>query len=182
MVFVIDGSGSIEQAGRGNFNLIKTFVKDVVGGFRIGFDQTHVGAVLFSSNSYVKEVFGLEDHYTKADIDRAIDNIRYPSGGTYTGQALRMARTQILSPAHDREDIPNVCIIITDGKASDDIEAPARALRSTGTTIFAVGVGKNFAEEELEKMAGDRSRVFKADFDKLNVIINEIKESACKGK
>lgn len=182
MVFIIDGSGSINQAGSGNFGLVKNFVKDVIGGFRIGFYQTHVGAIIFSASTYVKKVFGLEDHFTKEGLDRAIDGIIYPSGGTYTGKALDMARTKILTPTFDRKDIPNVCIIITDGKAEDSIDAPAQALRNSGTTIFAVGVGKDFAESELQKMAGDRSRVFKADFDELDIIINEIKESACRGK
>ena len=182
LVFVIDGSGSIEQAGVGNFGLIKNFVKDVIGGFKIGYDQTHVGAIIFSASQYVKTVFGLEDHYTKEGLDRAIDSIDYPSGGTYTGKALRTARTKILTRPFDREQIPNVCIVITDGKANDNIDIPAQELRDSGTTIFAVGVGKNYVEAELEKIAGDRSRVFKADFDKLNIIINEIKESACRGK
>ena len=182
MVFVIDGSGSIKQAGDGNFDLIKKFVKDVIGGFKIGFDQTHVGAIVFSASQYVKKVFGLDDHYTKEGLDRAVDSIIYPSGGTYTGKALNAARTKILTRPFDREEIPNVCIVITDGKANDDINIPAQDLRGSGTTIFAVGVGKNYVEAELEKIAGDRSRVFKADFDKLDIIINEIKESACRGK
>lgn len=182
MVFVIDGSGSIEQAGKGNFQLIKNFVKDVIGGFKIGFDQTHVGAIVFSASQYVRKEFGLQDHYTKEGLDRAIDSIIYPSGGTYTGKALTTARTKILTPPFDRDQIPNVCIVITDGKANDNIDTPAKKLRDSGTTIFAVGVGKNYVESELVKIAGDRSRVFKADFNKLNVIITEIKQSACRGK
>ena len=182
LVFVIDGSGSIEQAGKGNFQLIKNFVKDVIEGFNIGFYETHVGAIIFSESEYVKTVFGLEDHYTKEGLDRAIDSIIYPAGGTYTGKALNTTREKILTPPFDREEIPNVCIVITDGKANDNIDTPAQALRDGGTTIFAVGVGRDYAEADLEKMAGDSSRVFKADFDKLDIIINKIKESACKGK
>ena len=122
------------------------------------------------------------DYYTKADIDGAIQNILYRYGETYTGEALRLAMEEILIPGHDREDMPNVGIIITDGKANDDIETPIRALRNSGTTIFAVGVGNSYDEQELKKMAGDESRVFTAQFDNLDGIINKIKESACKGK
>ena len=182
MVFVIDGSGSIEKAGKGNFQLIKNFVKDLIGGFNIGFEQTHVGAIVFSSARLVKKVFGLDDYYTKEGLDRAIEGIDYPNGTTHTGKALNEVRTKILTQTFDREEIPNVCIVITDGKASDSIDAPAQQLRDSGTTIFAVGVGKNYEEPELEKITGDRSRVFKGDFDKLDIIINEIKESACRGK
>ena len=94
---MIDGSGSIEQAGRGNFNRIKSFVKDVIAGFNVG-------------------------------LSRAIDKILYPSVGTYTGKALNWARSQLYTQHQDRKGIPNLCILITDGKAIDDVEAPADAL------------------------------------------------------
>ena len=180
MVFVIDGSGSI---GQDNFKLVQNFVKDVIGGFRIGFDQTHVGAIVFSSIDKMKIVFGLQDLYTKESLYRAIDGISYETGGkTHTGKALNITKTQILISPSDREAIPNVCIVITDGEADDEIELPAQALRNSGTNIFAVGVGEDVFKAELEKMTGDGNRVFEEDFDKLDTIINKIKESACRGK
>ena len=182
MTFIIDGSGSIEQAGTGNFNLVKNFVKSVIGGFRIGFDQTHVGAVIFSSSQYVKKVFGLETYYNRPALNRAIDDIRYPSGGTYTGKAIRLARTQIYTSSEDREDKPNVAIVITDGKANDDIVGPANALRGAGTSIFAVGVGLDYDRAELERMAGDKRNVYTADFNDLDNVIEQIKQSACRGR
>ena len=73
LVFVIDSSGSIVRAGFGNFQKIKDFVKDIVNGFNIGFDKTHVGAVIFSSSASVR--FGLDDYYSKSGINSAIDKI-----------------------------------------------------------------------------------------------------------
>lgn len=182
MAFIIDGSGSIEQAGRGNFNLVKNFVKSVIRGFRIGFDKTHVGAVIFSSSQYVKKVFGLQTYYTRAALEKAIDDIRYPSGGTYTGKAIGLATTQIYTRSEDREDKPNVAIVITDGKANDDIVGPANALRTAETTIFAVGVGLDYDAAELERMAGDKRNVYTADFNDLDNVIEQIKQSACRGR
>ena len=178
---MIDGSGSIEQAGKGNFNKIKDFIKQLYRGFRVGFDKSHVGAVIYSSRVYVRKVFGLQSHYDYAGLDTAIDRMVYPSGGTYTGRALTLAREQIYTPSHDRDDIPNVCIVITDGRANDDIGPPADALRNEGTAIFAIGVGTNFDRAELERMAGNRRNVYTADFSDLDTVINEIKQSACKG-
>ena len=182
MVFVIDGSGSIEHAGVGNFKKIKEFVKDIVNGFNIGFDRTHVGALIYSSSIYINKVFGLDDHYSKSGINDAIDRIIYPSGGTYTGKALRIAREQLYTGSGDREDKPNVVIVITDGKATDDVEGPARQLISLPATIFAIGIGTNFNRAELEMMAGSSANVFTADFDNLDQIIENIKQSACKGQ
>ena len=180
LVFVIDGSGSIEHAGIGNFKKIKDFIKDIVNGFNIGFDKTHVGALIFSSS--VKKVFGLDEHYSKSGINSAIDKVIYPSGGTYTGKALRMARKKMYTKSGDREDKPNVVIVITDGKANDDVEGPTNQLRNLPAAIFAIGVGTNFDRAELEKIAGSSANVFTADFDNLGQIIENIKQSVGKGQ
>ena len=182
LVFVIDGSGSINQAGAGNFKKIKKFIKDTVNSFNIGFDKTHVGALIFSETVKIKKVFGLDDHYTKSGINSAIDKVIYPSGGTYTGKALRTAREKIYTESGDREDKPNVVIVITDGKANDDVEGPANQLRLLPAVIFAVGVGTNFDQDELEKMAGSSKNVFTADFNNLSQIIENITLSACEGQ
>ena len=178
---MIDGSGSIEQAGRGNFNRIKSFVKSVISGFNVGFYNTHVGAIIYSSYSYVKKVFGLGSYFDHASLSRAIDNIIYPYGATYTGKALNLARSQLYTQHQDRKGIPNLCILITDGKANDDVKAPVDALRNIGTTIFAVGAGKNFDRDELERIAGSPTNVFTADFSGLDTLIPQIKRSLCKG-
>ena len=178
---MIDGSGSIEQAGRGNFDRIREFIKQLYRGFTVGFDKTHVGAVIYSSKEWVRKVFGLQSHYDYQGLDKAIDDMIYPSGGTYTGRALTLAKDLVYTPSHDRPDIPNVCIVITDGRANDDIGPPADALRNQKTAIFAIGVGTDFQQDELERMAGTSRHVFTADFSDLDTVINEIKQSACKG-
>ena len=180
--FVIDGSGSIRQAGEGNFDRMKTFIKRVIDGFRIGYDNTHVGAVIYSSSIYVKKVFGFGAYYDKEGIFKAIDNIQYPYGGTYTGKALDLARTDLYTSSQDRDDKPNVCIVITDGKADDSVAVPAETLRLTrDAVIFAIGVGKNYDKNELEKMAGNPRNVYTADFNDLENVIERIKLSACQG-
>lgn len=178
---MIDGSGSIRQAGAGNFDLMKTFVKRVIEGFRVGYDTTHVGAIIYSSSVYVKKVFGLGTYYGYNGIFKAIDDIQYPSGGTYTGKALSLARTQIYTQRQDREDVPNVCVIITDGMADDDVEGPSNALLSKETTIFAIGIGINYNRVELEEMAGNARYVYTADFRHLDSMVEQIKLSICQG-
>ena len=156
-------------------------MKGVIGEFNVGNSTTHVASVIISSRRYVKKMFSLDSYYDKASIDKAIDAQIYPNGATYTGLAIDMVRTEVYTPTQDRPDVPNVCIIITDGKSSDGIEGPSDRLRSTGTTIFSVGVGKEFNKEELIKMAGDQRRVYTANFNHLQSVITEIKESACRG-
>ena len=51
--FLIDGSGSIEQAGAGNFKKELNFVKQIVNGFKVSKKDTHVGVIIFSSDARV---------------------------------------------------------------------------------------------------------------------------------
>lgn len=182
LVFVIDGSGSIRQAGAGNFGMMKTFVKKVIEGLSVDFNRTHVAAVIYSSSVYVKKVFGLGTFFSHEEIFKAIDDIKYPAGGTSTGKALERVKNEIYTPHQDREDVPNVCIIITDGKADDDVEGPSQALRITGTTIFAIGVGSFSDITELLEMAGNERYVYRARFFEDLIHVAEAMElSICQG-
>ena len=85
--FVIDGSGSIEQYGRGNFRRCLNFVKAIVRGFNTDNGQIRVGVVLFSSRPRL--IFGFRRYRRKNQLLTAISRIRYPRGGTKTGYAMR---------------------------------------------------------------------------------------------
>ena len=50
---LIDGSGSIEQTGPGNFKRELNFVKQIVSAFEVSRDGTHVGIIIFSSDAKV---------------------------------------------------------------------------------------------------------------------------------
>ena len=178
---MIDGSGSIRQAGVGNFDLMKVFMKMLIDGFSVDFDKTHVAAVIYSSYIYVKKVFGLNTYYSHEGIFKAIDGILYPHGRTFTGKAIKYVRTGIYTPSQDRANVPNVCIIMTDGKSDDVTIGPSQDLLNTGTTIFAIGVGKNYDVNELVEMAGNPRYVYTADFKDLANFVQQIQLSICQG-
>ena len=181
LTFVIDGSGSINDAAPGNFGRMKTFINKLIDGFNIGFDNTRVGAITYSSPSHVKTVFDLDTYQDKKSIQNAINAIVYRGGGTSTGRALQKASTKLYTQRQDREDKPNVCMVITDGRSDDSFEGPVNDLRAKKTTIIAIGVGKKYDRAELEKMAGQKQNVFTADFNNLDAVIKQIKLSACVG-
>ena len=106
--FLIDGSGSIEAYGRGNFRRCLNFVKRVVASFRISPRQTRVGVVLFSSRAWL--VFNFRRYRNKQSMLRAVDKIRYPRGGTRTGRALRFARYQLFNKTSRRR---KVCVLLS---------------------------------------------------------------------
>ena len=84
LAFVIDGSGSIEYYGKGNFRRCLRFVEMVVRQFNSG--QTRVGLIVYSSRPRVYSDFR---YRSKRSILSIIRRIRYPRGGTRTGYALK---------------------------------------------------------------------------------------------
>ena len=93
LVFLIDGSGSIEANGRGNFQRCLNFVKRLVASFAISPRQTRVGIVLFSSRPWL--IANFRSYRTKQSVLRAVSRIRYPRGGTRIGRALRFVKNRL---------------------------------------------------------------------------------------
>ena len=54
--FIIDGSGSIEAAGKGNFKKELDFVKSITQAFDISKEQTHVGIILYNEKATVNSL------------------------------------------------------------------------------------------------------------------------------
>ena len=86
LAFLIDGSGSIETSGRGNFQRCIEFVKTVVSSFSISPSRTRVGVALFSSRAWL--ILNFYHSTSKAKVLYTISRIRYPHGGTRIGKAL----------------------------------------------------------------------------------------------
>ena len=53
LLFVIDSSGSIEMSGKGNFDRVKNFVKDLTQSFSVSKEGTHVGIIVYSDEPKV---------------------------------------------------------------------------------------------------------------------------------
>ena len=88
LAFVIDGSGSIEHYGKGNFKRCLRFVQRVVRQFKINSGRTRVGVVLYSTRPRL--MFRFSKYYRrKRQLLSAIYRIPYPKGWTKTGWAMR---------------------------------------------------------------------------------------------
>ena len=88
LAFVIDGSGSIEHYGRGNFKRCLRFVQRVVRQFKINSGRTRVGIILYSTRPRLMFRFNKYNR-RKRQLLSAINRIPYPKGWTKTGWAMR---------------------------------------------------------------------------------------------
>lgn len=166
--------------GKGNFAKCLEFVKSLTRAFVISLTDTRVGVIVFSSRSELQ--FDFTQYKTQQDIEAAIGRIKYPGYRTKTGAALTLAADKLFNNV--RQGVPRVLVVLTDGRANDDIVKPSAALRKTGVIIFAVGLGTNFKLEQLNAMASDpkREHVFTVDFPQMATIITAMQEKLCKGK
>jgi len=115
IVIVLDESSSI---GTSNFNLVKSFLSQLVGYLNIDSGNARVGFVSFTSS--LGSTFTLSAYSSAASVQAAILSLTYTGGGTNTAAALGYVRTVMLtSAAGDRNNVPNVVILLTDGQSSD---------------------------------------------------------------
>ena len=180
-MFVVDGSGSIENQEKGNFQRAKDFIIEIVKSFNIEKEATQVALVLYNSNP--KVVF--EFKYNLDDIEEEIQEMDYPGGYTNTGKALDKVRNDVFKNLNkDRVDLPKVVVVVTDGRSQDNVSVPAQQLRDDGATVISLGVGCCFDEDELNEMATDpdEKHVLEASFSELDKFKDAMKEQICAGE
>ncbi|KAK3697941.1 hypothetical protein QZH41_013023, partial [Actinostola sp. cb2023] len=179
LVFLLDGSASIERYGEGNFQRCLNFIKTIVRSFEVAEDRTHVGLAIFSGEANV--AFTLIEHFDIASIEKAIDQVRYPGQqNTYTGEGLKRVKNAVFAET-GRSQVPHVLIVMTDGQSADDVDTPSTALKNDGTLIYGLGIGLEYDLEQLYTMVSTPSpvHVFVAGFNDLATVATSIKDKAC---
>jgi len=98
---------------------MKSFLSRLVGRLDMDSGNTRVGLVTYSSG--VGNGFNLSTHSSVSSLQSAITSLIYASGSsTDTAGALAYVRTTMLtSAAGDRSDVPNVVVVLTDGRSDN---------------------------------------------------------------
>ncbi|XP_053786274.1 collagen alpha-4(VI) chain isoform X4 [Desmodus rotundus] len=168
--FLIDGSGSIRQD---DFLQMKAFMKEVIKTFHIGPDRVQFGVVQYSDQINSEFILGQYPSVTQLKV--AVDGIQQSGGGTRTGQALRNMAQVFADTA--RDSAPWYLIVVTDGQSQDPVAEAAKALRSNGVNIYAIGV-RDANTAELKEIAEDKM-FFVHEFDSLKAIQQEVVKDIC---
>lgn len=182
MVFLVDGSGSIESQGSGNFQHTKDFLAALIDSFEIGRDNVNVATVLYSTSYSI--IHDLDKFYTKEGVVNAIQGMPYPGRSTFTGLGLNAIRNEIFKNLGDRSQVPKVVVVLTDGLSKDSVTEPAQRLRDMGVIIMSIGVGCCFYRPELNVIATDpdADHVFEVSFSNLQNIQETLRNRICFGK
>lgn len=184
MVFVLDSSGSI---GNNNWNKLRNFCKTVVSNFTYGDFGIRVGVVIFGNHATIQ--FHLNSYDTKQDVLNAIDRLPWKDQKTNTAAGLKaMTREMFVREKGDRGSVPNVGILIADGKSNEDTGSTiplAREAKTMGITMISLGIGSEVDFNELNKIASESAKtgqrfVFNVtDFNALPAIKSNLVAAAC---
>lgn len=111
---IIDSSDSITFD---DYNLCLQFVADLVKHFKVSKQDTHFGAIVFSTTPQLQFSFADKQFYKAKRLRKKIKSFPYLGEGTRTDKALTLANMELFSEqGGDREDKPDVLIVITDGR------------------------------------------------------------------
>ncbi|KAM3877835.1 uncharacterized protein col7a1 [Diretmus argenteus] len=122
----------------------------------IGPRDSQVGIVVYS---YTPKVWFLLNRHSSSEtlLQEILSTPFDASPGNNIGQALTFATQDLLSTlAGRRPRVPGAVVIISDRKSSDNLTLAARAVRASGVTVLAVGIGQANTEE-LRQVVTDGS-------------------------
>ncbi|XP_074089731.1 von Willebrand factor A domain-containing protein 2 isoform X2 [Macrotis lagotis] len=134
VLFALDGSHSI---GKGSFERSKYFAIKLCDALAIDPDRVRVGVLQFSSIPQLE--FTLDSFFTREEVKEKIKKIVFKGGSTETGLALKYLLHKGF-PGGRNSSVPQILVIVTDGKSQGNIALPARQLKEKGIVVFAVGV------------------------------------------
>jgi collagen type VI alpha len=157
----------------------KNFIKDA----DVDSGNTRIAIITYSTE--VRVEFDLRTYHTKDELLAAVDRIKYIYGDTNTAGALKTMRTRIFSTVKgDRERVPNVAVIVTDGESNinhTETIPEAKLARQAGIEIYAIGVGVSKVEE-LNGIAGKPENRFDIEkFEQLEYNLDSVYKSLCIG-
>ncbi|XP_078719785.1 collagen alpha-1(VI) chain-like [Lampetra fluviatilis] len=142
LIFVLDSSESI---GTESFTISKEFIIQVLN--RVvdndNIKESNIMVVQYSHEK-TEEMINFKDSSIKSlmDFKRAIKNLNWIAGGTYTGHALDFTKKLL-----EKTQNPNrVAIVLTDGRNDDkrDVKSLKSLCNLPGIRVRGVGVGDAF--------------------------------------
>ena len=152
---------------------------EFVTGFMVGENQTRFGAVTFNEVANVS--FTLDAFTDIIGYFIAIYTFPVPSGQTNIADAFRVTRNNLFGKSGDRPDVPNVCILFSDGLSTREMNETLNEADQTRPfcTIISVSIGNLTDEVEL-KMIADGDRFFEVlNYDLLSTIRLNLTNTAC---
>lgn len=168
----MDGS---EGIGR-DFPIIQEFVRGVVENLNVGENKIQVSLVQYGDNPHV-DIY-LNTHKTKDGVLNAITELRQRGGRMRNlGKALDFVRLNVLDPARGsrkQDGVPQFLIVISGGKATDNIGTSVNTLKEMGIVPFSIGT-RDTGLQELQLVSYVPTFAYKVeDLPSLHTVKDQI--------
>uniref|UniRef100_UPI00398EC206 collagen alpha-1(XXI) chain-like n=1 Tax=Pristiophorus japonicus TaxID=55135 RepID=UPI00398EC206 len=156
LVFILDGSFSV---GPENFEIVKNWIINISSSFEIGTTFTQVGVIQYSDDPLLE--IPLEKYRSNEDLMKAMEAILYRGGNTRTGKAITFGVNDVFATSTRAANaVTKVAIVLTDGKSQDDVKNSAEEARKKKIILFAIGVGQEIEDAELQAIANKPSSTY----------------------
>ncbi|XP_012867288.1 PREDICTED: collagen alpha-3(VI) chain [Dipodomys ordii] len=152
IIFLVDSSGSI---GKERFQLVREFLYDVIESLAVGETDFHFALVQFNGNPHTE--FLLNTYNSTQEVLSHISNLSYTGGSNQTGRGVEyVIQTHLTEAAGSRagDGIPQVLVVLTDGRSEDDLALSSAQLQSADVNVFAIGV-EDADEGALKEIASE---------------------------
>lgn len=110
--------------------------------------------------------------------------MKWMGGRTLIGKALRYALDYelVVTQGNRVPDVPDIVVLLTDGLSQDNPLLAASLMRSSGVTVYAVGITEAVQDQQLANIAGSTERIYKIlDFSHLDSRLrDQIVRDICK--
>lgn len=131
------------------------FAKKLTKRFKVGLDKFRIAIAKYDKSQEL--LMSLRDSVSNLDVLKKLDTIVYTNGaGTLTGRALEFVAKNVLNKfgyQGDRVTVPDVIVLVTDGKSYDDPEEISMRLHDRHIKIIVIGIGPKAYEPQLHRIA-----------------------------
>ncbi|CAB4026979.1 Hypothetical predicted protein [Paramuricea clavata] len=153
--------------------------------------MTHIGFMQFSDRKNTGIRFNLDNNYDATTISKKFENMPWHAGRkTLTHLALDIVAQKVFTKkGGDRPDVPDLLIVLTDGKSNypDKTRKNAQKLKNMGVRIIAIGAVHDLQNDvknreiwqELQDIASSPKDVKMIDFANLVTVVSEIVCKVC---
>lgn len=146
VVILLDGSDYTRNA----FPAMKDFVQRVVEKLNVMEDRDRVSVVQYSREPEAH--FYLNTYTGKEETLDAVRALRHKGGRPLnTGAALQYVKDSAFTPSSGsrrQEGVPQILILLSGAKSSDNVDTPASSLKESGVLVFAIGTRNSSRDTE----------------------------------
>ncbi|CAM5082052.1 unnamed protein product [Eretmochelys imbricata] len=160
IMFLLDGSSNV---GASEFEEMKSFVKAFIGNYGINNTLTQVSVLQYARANTLEISWNMPQESENL-LNRVSSIQQRDQGPSKLGEAVNFAVLHAMSEAHGgRPNASKIAVIIVSEKSEDPVDFAAYSASINRVSLFPIGVGDRYDEEQLKTLAGqsDVDRIMK---------------------